>query len=73
MHLADAREILDRRDHKGPAAVKEIEVMRRHNAAADKSRQDGETDDELAKAREARFDYAEKQFVGAPTLTNGAS
>jgi 2'-5' RNA ligase len=73
MHLADAREILDRRDHKGPAAVKEIEVMRRHNAAADKSRQDGETDDELAKAREARYDYAEKQFVGAPTLTNGAS
>lgn len=71
--LADAREILDRRDHKDDQARSAIEKMRRRNAEDDKARQDGESDDELAAAREARLDRAETQYVGAPTQTNGVT
>ncbi len=72
--LADAREILDRRDHKGTDVIKSVESMRTSNALADKTRLDGDEDDPLASAQRAQRHFS-AQPVGAPQpqTTTGAA
>lgn len=68
--LADAREMLDRRDHKGTEALASVERLRAANAVTDATRQD---DDPLAKAQQVRNQYTALPVGAPPTQPHGAA
>jgi hypothetical protein len=70
--LADARKMLDQREHTGKAQLQSVEAARASNAASDKSRQDGSGDDPLAKAHQLINQFAAQPIGATQSQPHGA-